>query len=328
MTTVVKAGTPAALLGLVPAMLGYQPESSVVYVAMNGTRSVGAMRFDIPAPGDEKPFAATSIGLLCRIEQIDRMIVITYANDRQARVHAAIQEHARNAGLGIVDSLFVTDAVFGLHTDPVSTVQPISSIELNPNLPVVTARNTVPALPAPVQDVDVHTELQLSPTTSLVRFIDSIASDGVPDDLSADDVSRFLRIAVHPLLREAMLHTLIGGPELGNLTFQAQSDLRNGGVYPEGLSEVLKGKAPRPEHQRFENVLELARIAAASSSDEYRQGALSVCAWISWATGYSTRALGYIAMGAVNDLSTTVEQLVHRSVLPDWMFESNQTEEG
>ena len=66
MTTIVKAAGAAEFLSLIPRMLGYVPSRSLVMVPFAGSRSVGAMRFDLPADDPESVdrVAATVIGTL------------------------------------------------------------------------------------------------------------------------------------------------------------------------------------------------------------------------------------------------------------------------
>lgn len=81
MTTIVKAADAASFLSLVPRMLGYRPSRSLVMVPFDGTRSIGAMRFDLPdATADVDRFAATVVGLVCRLPDADAVAAAVFTD--------------------------------------------------------------------------------------------------------------------------------------------------------------------------------------------------------------------------------------------------------
>lgn len=84
MPAVVKTPTRADLLATVPAMLGYTPTDSIVFVAFRGIRSCGAMRFDLPH-GTSKTInsriASTIVGMLCKLPGVDAVVGVIYTSD-------------------------------------------------------------------------------------------------------------------------------------------------------------------------------------------------------------------------------------------------------
>ncbi|WJL97080.1 DUF4192 family protein [Microbacterium sp. ET2] len=112
MTTIVKAATAAEFLSFVPRMLGYVPTDSVVLIPFQGTRTLGAMRIDLPAVADTDAAAATYVGLVCRIEAADALAVVVFTDERfdggsaPARALAeGIRARADSSGLRVVDML-------------------------------------------------------------------------------------------------------------------------------------------------------------------------------------------------------------------------------
>ena len=72
MTTIVKAASAAQFLALVPRMLGYRPTRSLVLIPFAGSRSLGAMRIDLPADAESvDAAAATVLGMVCRLPEAD-----------------------------------------------------------------------------------------------------------------------------------------------------------------------------------------------------------------------------------------------------------------
>ena len=97
MTTIVKAANAAQFLSLVPKMLGYRPTRSVVLIPFAGSRSIGAMRFDLPdaTESDEiDRIAATLIGMVCRLPDADAVAAVAYTDAAlRRRGHAAPRPH-------------------------------------------------------------------------------------------------------------------------------------------------------------------------------------------------------------------------------------------
>ncbi|NYF18375.1 hypothetical protein HDC37_003235 [Microbacterium sp. AK009] len=112
MTTIVKAASAAEFLSFVPRMLGYVPTNSAVLIPFQGTRTLGAMRIDLPAAADTDAAAATYVGLVCRIEAADALAVVVFTDERfdgglapAAALAEGIRERADASGLRVVDLL-------------------------------------------------------------------------------------------------------------------------------------------------------------------------------------------------------------------------------
>lgn len=128
MTTVVRAADAAQFLSLVPRMLGFCPRDSLVLIPFAGTRSMGALRFDLPAadgPGEPASIAATVVGTVCRVPGVDRFATIVYADadlDTTLHEHAplvdAVRMRADECGLPLVDELCVAADAWGAYGDP------------------------------------------------------------------------------------------------------------------------------------------------------------------------------------------------------------------
>lgn len=128
MTTVVEAADAAQFLSLVPRMLGFRPRDSLVLIPFRGNRSVGALRFDLPTarePGALAGVAATVVGTVCRIPDVDRFAAIVYADaalDAATHAHAplvdAVRTRADECGLPLVDALLVGVDAWAAQGDP------------------------------------------------------------------------------------------------------------------------------------------------------------------------------------------------------------------
>ena len=84
MTVIVKATGPADILAMVPSMVGFLPRNSVVFLAFRGTRTCGAIRFDLPKADTRtvhKRIATTLVGTVCKLPDVDAIVVVIYTDE-------------------------------------------------------------------------------------------------------------------------------------------------------------------------------------------------------------------------------------------------------
>ena len=99
MTSVVTTSNAADFLAVVPHLVGFQPLESIVFVAFRGTRTCGAMRFDLPqsrptdretvddGPADDagstlhKRVATTLVGMLSKLPGVDAVLPVVYTSE-------------------------------------------------------------------------------------------------------------------------------------------------------------------------------------------------------------------------------------------------------
>jgi len=152
MDTVLKAADAADFLACVPLLAGFRPHDSLALVAFHGPRSLGVLRFDLPAEGRELDrHAATIIGTVCKVDAADGLAIVVYTDDplrdaddgaagptpRAALVQALIGR-ADACGLGVKDALCVAADAWTSYLDPDAGVRPLQEIEeraLDPRLP-------------------------------------------------------------------------------------------------------------------------------------------------------------------------------------------------
>lgn len=125
-----------------------------------------------------------------------------------------------------------------------------------------------------------------------------------------------------PSLRDIALVQWSADLALGEEAEAAQQRWEDGEEYPVSLAERLWGEGERPDSERLERALALARHIAALTPDE--PGPLAVCAWLSWALGRSTHADQYArrahALDPRHGLTDIVRSFVSAAHLPDWAF--------
>jgi hypothetical protein len=122
-TTIVKTPSPQDFLALVPQLVGFLPECSLVLVAFRGNRTCGALRFNLPPNGsgsqELRRIAGTLLGTLCKIPGVDALVPVVYTDDTigehpadaaglpQGAFIGAIRQRAGQSGFLVRDALCV-----------------------------------------------------------------------------------------------------------------------------------------------------------------------------------------------------------------------------
>ncbi|MGO4104604.1 DUF4192 family protein [Leifsonia sp. YAF41] len=138
--TIVKAHAACDFLALVPQLVGFLPEQSMVLVAFRGNRTCGAMRFNLPAP-DESPavhkrIATTLIGMICKIRGADAVVPVVYTDEKIAAANPLPQtsfvgrvlDRAEASGFLVRDALCVGADAFASFLEPEAGGHPLSEI--------------------------------------------------------------------------------------------------------------------------------------------------------------------------------------------------------
>ncbi|WP_127818684.1 DUF4192 family protein, partial [Microbacterium sp. CPCC 204701] len=138
-STIVKAADAAQFLSFVPRLLGYHPAQSLVVIPFRGSRSLGAMRFDLPHDaGAVDRVASTVIGMVCRLPDADAVAGIVYCDagfgEGESMPHRsladALARRADACGLRVSDLLCVASDAWGSFIDPGSPAAGRSLSEL------------------------------------------------------------------------------------------------------------------------------------------------------------------------------------------------------
>ncbi len=128
--TIVKTRQAHDFLALVPQLVGFLPERSMVLVAFRGNRTCGAMRFNLPPAGASRTLrqaiASTLVGTLCRIPGVDAVVPVVYTEQTFASVPGLPAERfaetvcarAELSGFLVRDALCVAPDGWGSYLDP------------------------------------------------------------------------------------------------------------------------------------------------------------------------------------------------------------------
>lgn len=145
-----------------------------------------------------------------------------------------------------------------------------------------------------------------------------------PEEVSAMDAAMIGWCLERPALRDVALVQWANDARHGDAAMEAQRRWEDGVEYPSDLASVMWGEGPRPDAERIESALELARAVAAVMPKKRRAGALAVCAWLAWSRGRSTHADEYARQALHAEprhgLAEIVRSFVAVGHLPDWAF--------
>lgn len=332
MTTIHKATGAGEFLAAVPAMLGYRPAESVVAVPFAGTRTVGAMRLDIPAIENAGSFASVAMGLLVKVENATGFALIVYGEREQAEaVGAAMTTQADMCGMQVIDRLYVAGDAWGRIGEDATEALPETPAHLAAMLTASDQRSgaALPgvdeALAAQVAEA-LPTDLAVSLAGAGGDLLDVIEQSLTWDmsDLDAGAVALLSGMLNRPATRDIALVQWAHGFAAGESALAAQVGWENGADYPAHLARVMWGEGPRPDAKRLDAALTACRYAAALSPEEAQVGPLAAAAWLSWALGRSTHADTYarraLAIDGEHGLSQIVRTFVDAGHLPEFAF--------
>lgn len=365
MTITRKAAGAADFLPLVPRMIGYQPERSLVLVAFAGSRSVGVLRFDLPPADVLVPSAQSMAGFIARIEGATGFVPVVYIEGNALEgiglpLIYALDEQAHMMGLHLNDKLIVASDGWVSAYDESLTVHPLSEIAPDMDDPELAAlpaaRSILDGTELPVVTDHARTEVASAlenlhgAMASLTGFGDATVGVGTPealltiamlDDLpelyedaltwELEDVPTYSIAALvwcfaRPALRDIALVQWCGDRDRGDRALEAQLAWEEGTEYPEDLAMQMWGEGPQPQPARLEQALALVKVIAAYDTSG---GSLATAAWISWALGRSTHAEHYAKLAIVNEpehgLAEIVSSFVTAGHLPAWAFEKRDS---
>lgn len=330
--TVVHAAGVSQFLSLVPRMLGFHPKHSVVVIPFDGSRSLGAMRLDLPDAAPADHLAGSAIGLVCKLPGVDGLAVVVYAGDQGRAtgeaIAAAFAEHARRCGLRVVDALFVDSIGWGSCTDP-TIAGPLSEIadDSEPLDADQSAGATLPE-PDPATAVAIASHRSTALDTVAVGGLHALLESCLTWDLNEIDplsAAQMIAVLERPALRDIAILQWSHGLEAGLSAFEAQDAWERGEDYPAHLAQVVWGEGERPNLDRVRAALDVVRhVTAHADAGPDRAGALAVAAWLSWALGRSSVALRYATMAleafADQGLARIMSTMIDEGRLPEWVF--------
>jgi len=145
------------------------------------------------------------------------------------------------------------------------------------------------------------------------------------DHLQPYDAAALTWCLARPSLRDVALSQWAGDMVAGDDALEAQRRWEDGEDYPDDLALVMFGEGPRPDPDRLQRALDLARRLAAACPRDAAAALLATAGWLAWALGRSTYAHWHVSRALDLDpdhgLAGIVSSFVSAGHLPEWAFE-------
>lgn len=207
MTTIITATAPADFLALVPRLAGYHPSNSIVLIPFERSRTRGVLRVDLPtdaAPEAIDRAAATLIGMVCRLPEVDGVTPVVYTDESFAADDGIAQEtlvrallrRADACGLRVPDALCVASDGWGSYQDASCPPEgrPLSDLESAPAVADIPAalrdvhgdQTTGSDLPTVSEQQQAHVADALDELTHALAALAGTGEDGGPPAGLAD----------------------------------------------------------------------------------------------------------------------------------------------
>lgn len=359
MTKNASTAADAALIAMIPELVGFSPQDSLVLVVFSGPRSCGAYRVNLPDPDQPehyRHYATTLVGMLCRVRGADGVLPIVYTDDAydscggipRATLAARILERARSAGFRIADALCVASDGWGSYLgtqrrrDGAELDQAILARRAEPGARQIAATpDAEAALPAVASHCASETLDALAAVTaqelrecSSVDLAESVLRPR--SRVSAHTAALLALVAESPADRDVLLYTWAWGPDAGRKAEALNTRLLGAeitGQTLECLSEgerelalALGGRSslPRPDVGRVLQASAALKTAAALAPEELRCPLLTMLAWLHWALGRGSVAGAFLerarALDAGYPLAALLSRLVDAGSIPEWAY--------
>jgi hypothetical protein len=267
MSTVIRVSSPLSLLSLVPRLLDCTPRRSLVLVPFAGSRSLAAVRVDLPA--DDNPdlprIASTLVGMACKVPLTDAVTVVIYTDDavadRGALPHGALVDavlgRAHICGLRVVEALVVGADGWGSYLDPsVGGTHAIDEIAAaGPDLPEsVPQHDQIAAAALPTVDLaekermgraleDVDLLLDVPRRRNSLSVPRRRCAEAILDELA--DPPALFESVLEPLTGTSGLHRLI------SLAFALERPLLRDVALMQWVGDIAAGDAAFHAQTRF-----------------------------------------------------------------------------
>lgn len=353
------ASDPLDLLTLVPELIGFEPQNSLVLVAFRGARTCGALRVDLPdataSSGQIRLWAQSALGVVRRLHDVDAVLPVVVTDEAcdggepRGELVERLRRQASSMRLRISGPLYEACDAWGSYGGERRARGELDAARrlrrLDPDAAPVRGR------PGEEVELDAVDDALVTRTATLLERLDDAGRSGEsveqvpdpvwfagycagwdPDAVGPAAAALTAHVLEQPWARDVALFTWAWGRAAGRRAFRFQERWRRGGpLRDERLASALAGEAVlgRPSVSGVEHAIGLLRRVAALLPATRRAPVLSSLAWLSWALGRGSVAGGYVALARECDagygFAELVETMLDRSMLPQWAFGSGGT---
>lgn len=360
MPTIVTTTAAEDFLALVPHLVGFAPRNSLVLVGFRGTRTCGAMRFDLPRTQNEvtaRRIATSAVGMLSRLPGVDAVVPVVYTDEEFGDViprEAFMREILRRAefsGFLARDALCVAVDGWASYLDDdyppggygLERITGSSAVSAA-GLPAVDGLLAGAALPASgvfaAERIalvlrDLRREVILSEAECLLDrwlFLDDLprhmegALSVEPREQTEEQIALLVFLLQRPSVRDGVMLLWAFDLETGYRVFELNSRFHQGEritADPDG--ELMLGHGPRPDPHRIEAAIALLKHVTALAPRSSRPPLLCMLSWLNWALGRGSVAGVFLDLAVAIEpgygLAEVLATMLHNGILPEWAFE-------
>lgn len=334
MTLVLKVGGPTDLLAIVPALVGFSPRDSVVFVAFRGRRTCGAIRFGLPGSSSgvvQKRVATSMIGTLCKLPRVDGVAIAVFTDAAfdggsevpGARFAALLERQVERSGFELRESLCQAADGWASYLDPVVPPggRPLSEVLDSPVAAAAAKEVGPPANEAAVSrvvdapaDVVQRVAEQIGRYGDLrERWLDGLI-EAPAEFLELEDPAAFVEraldwddadVGAHGalllfLVQSAAVRDLVmlqwaRDRAFGEWMWDRAPELESlDGSFAQATADVMMGLGERPDPERLERGIARMLVLVARVRGAHRLAPLCMLAWLNWALGRGSQAGAHV----------------------------------
>jgi hypothetical protein len=346
----IRLRTPRDVVATIPRFLGYRPRRSIVFLNQHAGGRMSTMRVDLPAPASqavEKKLATSLTGLLCKVPDVVKTLVVVYADGafaaggdvpRGSFIRPLVRRLV-SSGFDVHDALCVADDAWGAYDGADAGIpHPLDELlEPAPGDPCadLPAGDAAEAAALPIagglarQAFDAAVDRACAGLAAL-RPVEA-AEDALELDLGtadSDALAAVLAPMTHPESRDAMLFTWAWGADAGYELLEEAVRIDAGEVGPEDDSIALDlmglGHAAAPERRRIDTAIAVMGRIAALAPVDLAHVAYTVLAWLHWSQGRGSVAGVFLDRALDADpgypLAELMSLVLGQGRLPEWVY--------
>ena len=337
------------VVAAVPHLLGYRPRRSIVFLNTHADAQVSTLRVDLPEPAPpaiEKKLIASLVGMLCKVPEVSRVLVVVYAEGpfdaggdvpRASFVRPLIGR-LLDSGFVVHDALCVADDAWGAYDGHDAGIpHRLDELDETPlgadgdpvaaDVAELAALPTVGYLARRAFDAAIDRAIAGSGAVRPILAAEqALALDAGTAD--SDELAAIVPVLLYPELRDAVLFTWAWGAQRGLELLDEAERIDAGEVGPGDDTIALDlmglGDAEPPDHERVSRAIALMSRIAALAPDDVAHVALTVLGWLHWSQGRGSVASRLVDRARELDrsygLAELLQTVLRQGHLPGWAY--------
>jgi hypothetical protein len=333
-----------------PRILGYRPRESIVFLNTHRDRHVSTLRVDLPAaapPRVEKRFATSLVGMLCKVPELDRVVIVVYAGGpfddggdvpRASFVRPLIRRLVGH-GFLVHDAICVADDAWGAYDGrDAGIAHRLDELDAAPP----GAEDCPPVADGVERLAELPAAGELARTAFAAALDRALAGSGAlrpvltaeealaldPAAANSDELAAIMPVLMLPELRDAAMFTWAWGAERGIELLEVAALIDQGEVRPGDDTIALDlmglGHAAPPDRARIARAIALTARLAALAPQDLAHVPLTVLAWLHWSQGRGSIAAHFAdrarELRPSYGLAELLQRVLAQGHLPEWAY--------